>query len=532
MSALTGTWTLTRFALRRDRVRLAVWTVALAGTTAASIPALDGTFTNREERQARAQLIETPTGVVFGGPGYGVDDYTLSRMLVNELTMSLLLALAVMSVLHVVRHTRAEEESGRTELLRAGVVGSAAQTTAALLTLSLVNLVIGGLVTASMTGYGLSAADSAAYGLGLALAGITFGAIASVCAQVSEHARSASGLAFLAVGVLYMVRVVGDIEERGGTPVSWFSPFAWVQQTRPFVDLRWEPLALYGVVVLVLLAVSHVLAGRRDVGAGLVSSRPGRPEAGRLLSGTLTLHLHQQRGAILAWTAAVFAFAYAFGTLASQVREMLDGNPDLAVLLGAAGDDVVNGFLAMIGVYAVMAASAYGALSVLRAHTEEGAGRAELVLSTAVGRAQWLGAALVVAALASVLITVAGGLGLGLGASVALGEADWTWRTVVAVLSQLPAALTFGALAALLFGTAPRLLPLLWLWLAYSLVATMLGGLFHFSERVMDLSAFEILPRPPVDEFDSARFLLYLGAVLLAGSVALLGFRGRDLASN
>ena len=38
MSALTGTGVLARFALRRDRVRLSVWVLALAGSVAASIP--------------------------------------------------------------------------------------------------------------------------------------------------------------------------------------------------------------------------------------------------------------------------------------------------------------------------------------------------------------------------------------------------------------------------------------------------------------------------------------------------------------
>lgn len=529
MNAFTGTWTLARFALRRDRLRLSVWTLALAGTTAATVPALDEMFDGDEERQARAALMDTPTGVVFGGPGYGLDDYTLGPMLVNELTMTLLIALAVMSVLHVIRHTRAEEESGRTELLRAGVLGSGAQMTAALLTISLVNLVIGGLTTLSMVAYDLPVADSTAYGLGLALAGISFGTIAAVCAQISEHGRSAAGLAFLAVGVLFMFRVVGDMAEEGGNALSWLSPFAWVQQTRPFEDLRWEPLALYGVFVLVLFAATYVLARRRDVGAGLVAARPGPPGTGRLLSGVFTLHLHQQRGSIVAWAVAVLCFGYAFGTLATEVEEMLESAPDLAALLSGGADDLINGFLAMIASYVVLAAAAYGTLSVLRAWSEENAGRAELLLSAAVGRVHWFGAALLVAALSTALITAAGGLGLGLGASVALEDADWTWRTVESVFAQLPGALVFGALAALLLGAAPRLLPLVWLWFAYSVGTTLLGGLFDLPEPVMNLSAFEILAKPPMDAFEAAPYLLYTGAVLLAGALSLLGFRSRDL---
>lgn len=532
MSAFTGTGVLSRFILRRDRVRLSVWTPALVVTTAVTIPTLDDAFPDEESRQARAALMETPTGVVFGGPGYGLDDYALGPMLVNELTASLLIALAVMSVLHIIRHTRAEEESGRAELLRANVLGSGAQTTAALITLTLVNLLIGGLIALSMIAFDMPTADSLAYGLGLALAGVSFGAIAAVCAQVSEHGRATSGLAFLVVGLLFMVRVVGDLADQEGGLLSWFSPFAWVQQARPFVDLRWEPLALYGVFLAVMFVIAHALSSRRDLGGGWVASRPGPAGAGGLLRGTTTLHLNQQRGSIMTWTIAVVLFSFAFGTLATEIQGMLDANPDLGAMLGGGVDDVIGGFLATITAYVGMAGAAFGALSVLRVRAEENAGRAELVLSTAVGRVHWFGGALVVATLATTLIIVMGGLGMGLGASMALEDFAWTWRMVEASLAQLPGALGFVALTALILGLFPRLTPLIWLWLGYSALTTMLGALLGFPAWAMNLSAFEILAKPPMDEFEAGPYLIYLGAALVAGVVSLAGFRERDLVTG
>ncbi|WP_133056634.1 hypothetical protein, partial [Mycolicibacterium moriokaense] len=38
--------------------------------------------------------------------------------------------------------------------------------------------------------------------------------------------------------------------------LSWFSPIAWAQQMRPFVDLRWWPLALLVVVAIGLMALA------------------------------------------------------------------------------------------------------------------------------------------------------------------------------------------------------------------------------------------------------------------------------------
>lgn len=531
MSAFTGTGTLVRFVLRRDRVRLTVWVLALAGTVAASVPTLDDMFSTDAQRQARAAIMDTPTGVVFGGPGYGLDDYQLGPMVVNELTMSLLIALAVMSVLHVVRHTRAEEEAGRAELLRAGVLGRSAQMTAALLTVSLVNLLVGGLTTSVLIGNGLETADSVAYGLGLTLAGISFGAVTAVCAQIVEHGRGAAGLAFLAVGALFMARVVGDMAEDDGGWPSWLSPFAWAQQTRMFHDLRWWPLALYAVLIVVLFALAYALAGRRDLGAGLVAARPGPADAGGLLNGTFALHLHQQRGAVLAWACATFLFALSFGSLATEVEGLLEENPDLVATLGGTAADPTEGFLGVMSGYVLMAASAYAALSVLRTRAEETSGRAELTLSTAVGRVRWFGSALLVSALSSALVVVLGGLGMGLSASAALSDSSWTGTMIGAALAQLPVALLFAALAALLVGVAPRLVPLVWAWLGYSLLASTLGPLLGLDQWLLDLSAFELLPKLPGDEFEAVPVLLALGAVLAANAVALAGFRRRDLAS-
>lgn len=529
MSALTGTGTLTRFILRRDRIRMSVWVVALVGTVGLTVPTLDEAFATEAQRQARAALMDTPTGILFGGPGFGLDDYTLGAMVVNELTMSLLIAMAIMSILHVVRHTRAEEESGRAELLRAGVLGSSAQMTAALLTVALLNLLIGGLTGAIMAGYGLDAVDSLVYGLGLGLAGLTFGAVTAVCAQLTEHGRAASGTAFLVTGLLFMARVVGDLAERGGGPSSWASPFAWVQQTRVFDDLRWWPLALYPLAILALFGAAYALAGRRDLGAGLVPSRPGPAAAGPLLNGVLALHLRQQRGSIIAWSAATFLFSISFGTLATEVEGMLDSNPELVALLGSAAEDVTAGFLGVMSSYVIMAAAAQGILSVLRARSEESGGRAELVLATAVGRIRWYGAALAVGVLSTGLLVVLGGLGIGIGALSATDDASWIGTMLESALSQAPVALAFVAATALFVGAAPRLMPLVWLWLGYSVFTTMLGALLGMPDWALDLSAFGMLPQPPMEEFEAAPVVIASAAVAAALALALAGFRRRDL---
>jgi Putative exporter of polyketide antibiotics len=85
----------------------------------------------------------------------------------------------------VVRHTRADEEAGRLELVGAGAVGRHAALTAALLVALLADLGLAALTGLGLMGGGLAASDSFAFGLELAAAGCMFAVVAGVCAQLT-----------------------------------------------------------------------------------------------------------------------------------------------------------------------------------------------------------------------------------------------------------------------------------------------------------------------------------------------------------
>ncbi|MFC6258137.1 polyketide antibiotic transporter, partial [Kocuria oceani] len=127
-----ATGRLFRLNLRLDRVRVLIWVLALAGTVWGTVRTLETTFPDDQARQARAALLENPAAVMMTGPAFGADDYTLGAMTVNELSLSVLVATAVMSILLASRHVRAEEESGRLETVRALPVGRFAPPAAAL----------------------------------------------------------------------------------------------------------------------------------------------------------------------------------------------------------------------------------------------------------------------------------------------------------------------------------------------------------------------------------------------------------------
>src|SRR6185369_654316 len=130
-TALNGTGALVRLALRLDRVRLTVWVLLLAVMPAGTAANYQKLYPTEESLQVVRGVLTNPSLVALNGPLFhlSIGALTAWKIGVTEFVL-----VALMSVLTVVRHTRNEEETGRQELVSAGVVGRYAPLTAALLT--------------------------------------------------------------------------------------------------------------------------------------------------------------------------------------------------------------------------------------------------------------------------------------------------------------------------------------------------------------------------------------------------------------
>lgn len=530
---LTGTGTLLRFVLRRDRVRLSVWTASVVLLHLYFVNALSALYTTSEERQSRAAIMETPVSTMMAGPGYGLDDYTIGAMLSNELIGWVAITLAIFNLLQVVRNTRAEEEAGRADLVRAGVIGRHAPAVAAFVAVVIADVVIGVLSALVMVGGGLAAADSFAVGIATALIGIVFAAVGLVVAQVNEHARGATGMGIAVLGVAYMLRAFGDMQERGGSVLSWLSPVGWAQQMRAFVDLRWWPILLLLALIAVLLVVGVLLAARRDVGAGLMAPRRGRADAAPGLRSPFSLAWRQQRVALTWWTVGLGLMWTATGTYVEGVEEMFteisQTNPQMLELFGGR-DQLVGGFISIMIVYGALIAAGYGIAAVLRARSEESSGRLEPMLGLPVTRSRWFAAQAVVAAIGAVVLALTTGVTVWLGAAL-VGITDPGLGTYLqAVLAYLPGLAVYLGLTAALYAWLPRAAaPLPWALLAFGFVVGIFGPLLDVPDAVAAVDPFASVPRLPVEELTAGPLLVLTGVAAVLWLAAFAGFRRRDI---
>jgi len=227
--SLAGTGPLVRLILRRDRVRLPVWILGIVGLVYASAGAVSAAYPTQKEVDAYAATFgESPAGIAMSGPPTALD--SIGGIVIFEVNASAMIAISLMSIFLVVRHTRAEEEEGRTELLRSAVVGRHAAATSALMVVSGATLLVGLGIAASLASADVPLAGAVLFGASVTALGIVFAAIAGCAAQITTHARGATGLAAAVLGASFVLRAAGDV---GNGLLSWFSPIGWSQATRP-----------------------------------------------------------------------------------------------------------------------------------------------------------------------------------------------------------------------------------------------------------------------------------------------------------
>lgn len=521
-SAWTGLGALLRLALRRDRVRLSVWLGALTLMMAYAPNAVELAYPSEQERQTRVNLLKTPAGMMLGGPMFGGNETDLGAMMANELMLTMIVAASIMAVLSVIRHTRAEEEAGAAELVLASPVGRHARTAAALVLIGTALAILTITMTAAMASAGFGVVDTFAMCLGITSVAMLFAAVAAVTAQLWRQARTATGAALAALGVAALVRGAGDVIDNSGSALSWFSPIAWAQQMRAFVELRWWPLGLLASAAGVLIALAFLLEARRQYDAGTVTSSGDHPGA-RPIRGVLGLHLVLARGQTIGWAVGLFAAGLAFGSMTSSLRDAAAGNELIARVLAAQGPDSVYTTMTQ---FLAAAASAYTVSVVLRLYADERSGLGETVLAGSVSRWRWLVTATLSAVLGAAVLMVLAGLGNGIGAGITQGEPMTVLRLTVAGLAYVPALAVLAGVAAL--AVAVRAPWLGWLSVTFVVAALYLGALLRLPQWLLDLSPVGQTKAP--SEIGVVALVVMTAAAVALATVAGALYRRRDAA--
>jgi ABC-2 type transport system permease protein len=519
-SRFTGVGSLIRLALRRDRARLLIWIAALTLMMVYAPNGIKLAYPDEAQRAARVNLLKTPAGMILGGPMFGVNETDLGVMMANELMLTLIIAASILSILTVIRHTRAEEESGAAELVLSSVVGRHARTYAALIVVGGVNAILTVTMTAAMAATGFGVVDTAAMCLGITGVSMAFGAVAAVTAQLWRQGRAATGAAMAALALAALVRGVGDVIDNSGSALSWLSPIAWAQQMRPFVDLRWWPFAMLVVLAVGLTVLAVVLESSRQYDDGVIPSSGEHPNAHPIRS-VFGLHMTLQRGQTIGWGVGLLLSGLAFGSMTKSLLDAAEGNELLQRVLAQQGTDGVYTTLTQ---FLAAAATAYVVSCVLRVRADEESGLGETVLAGSVSRWHWLVSAVAAVVAGSTVLMFFAGLGMGLGAGLTIDEPQTIWRLTLAGLAFVPAMAAMAGVAAL--AVALRQSWIGWLAVTFVITSLYLGALLRLPQWLLDASPIGQTRAP--SEYSAAALAAMVVAAAALTFVAGAIYRRRD----
>lgn len=517
--------------LKRDWKKIFIWVVALGLFSGGFVPVFEE-LAEGDGLWAMYETFKNPAMISIVGPtpAQTAADYTLGAMYEQEMLLFSALFAMTLSILHVIGHTRKEEDLGLTELVRSFQIGRQANSLAVIAETIFINALLAVFIGAIMAGFraeAISPGGSFLFGGTVGMAGIMGGAIALLLAQIMPVSSAATGSSFGFIGLLYIIRGGTDISS---PCLSMLNPLGWVYLTHPFTENNWLPMGLAAIFSLFLISAAFALEGSRDMGAGYLRLREGRARAKKSLLSVPGLFLRLNKGVIMGWLASFFILGAAYGSIYGDMEVFLAGNEMIERLFSHAGFTVEESFtgtimLVMAGLVTILPIAV-----VNRLFAEERGLYLSQLFGTKVRRSTlyWTCAALAIVSGACGLLLAAGGIGLA--AVSAMEKGSLRLYDFVAVgYSFLPTVLFFTGLAAFALGWLPRLGRLVYVYLAYSFFLNYFESLLDLPNWLAKTAPQSWLPKMPMERFDLKIFLLVtlLGALLMV--TGWLGYLRRDM---
>ncbi|MEH6989503.1 ABC transporter permease [Cytobacillus firmus] len=520
---------LSKFIFRLDRLRIPIWVLALTFFTIIVPIAFKGLYNSQQERDAMAQTMANPAMTAMTGPA-DLSNYTIGVMTAHQMLLMTAAVTGLMSILLVTRHTRADEEDGRLELLRSLPVGRLSYLNATLLTVSAACIGLALINGFGLYALGIESMDlegSLLYGAALGAAGLFFAGVTAVFAQASDSSRGTIGYSIAVLLISYLFRAITDISNES---LSWLSPLAWVTKAEVYDSNNWWPIVLMAAAAIVLFAAANYLNAIRDLDRGFFPSRPGKQYASRFLQSPIGLALRLQRTGIISWAIGMFVLGASYGSVLGDLESFFSDNEAMKQLLKPTeGVTLVEQFIPMLMIVISLMATIPPVMAMNKLRGEEKKERIVHLLSRAVSRSKLLGSYLVISVINGFLMISLAALGLwSAGTSVVEGGLSFG-MIFGAALSYYPAMLVMISLAVFLIGFLPKFTGFIWLYVLYSFIVLYLGGLFQFSDWIGSISPFGHVPQAPIEEFSFIPLLSLCVAAAVLTLAGFIGFNSRDI---
>ncbi|MCL2663951.1 MAG: hypothetical protein FWE83_11640 [Oscillospiraceae bacterium] len=544
-----NTGTIIKFIFRRERVISTIWILSLALFSMVIAPAMADMFPDAASRNQFAAAFNNPMIVAMMGPIYGADNYTAGAMYGGLMLVWYAIAVAVMNIFFVVRHTRADEQAGRVEVVRSLPTGRLANLNATMISAVILNFILGLLTGLGLAVVGVESMDFAGsmiYGAATASIGIVFASITAIFSQLSSNSGMASGMSFASIGVFYMIRAAGDMQ--GIEIVSCISPLGLVLRSQAYVANNIWPSLLLLLIAFGLSVVAYKLNSMRDMGQGFIAAKPGRATASPLLHSSFGLAWRLLRMPLIIWTIVMLSLGASYASVVGEIDSFISDSPEYMTILGVPVDQlpnlsqadqtkmIVESFGIFVTLMMTLVAMVPLLNAVLKIRTEEREGRTENVLTRAVPRCTYMAGYVILAYAASVVFQFVTAISLYGTAAYVAGDSN---PFVLSELLQsffafLPALWIMIGFTVLVVGLIPKATVIVWAYFGIVTFTSFIGRLVFTGnlEFLMNITPLHFVsqPEPLKDYVINYTPLIVMTAIAAAMTIAgIVSFRKRDM---
>ncbi len=517
--------------LKRDWKKIVFWIVGLGLFCGGFIPFFEE-IAKGDGLLGMYETMQNPAMISIVGPTPIRDPqaYTIGAMYSNEMLLFCGLFAFIISVMHVVGHTRREEDLGLQELIRSFRVGREANALAVMVETVLINLVLALFVCGLMVSFNLTGIDvtgSLLFGISIAMLGIVGAVVGLLMAQIMSTSAGAIGGSIALLIVLYIVRATTDISN---VSLSMMNPLGWGYLTYPFVENNWLPIVYALLFTIVGIFVAFVLESKRDMQDGYIPQFEGNAHASKRMLSVPGMFWRITRGTNIAWLVGFVVMGAAYGSVYADMQAFLNSNELMQQMFTVQGISIEVSFTATIMFVVQGLAIILPIVVINKLYNEERRGHLSQIFSTKVSRYQLYWSVIGLAIVLSLVANVAGSLGLGGTALASMSHTTMTLQDFLgAGLNYFTTFLFFIGLGGLCIGFAPKLGKMLYLYLGYSFMVSYFLNLLNLPEWVNNTSALNWMHRVPMEAFDASAFLIVGAIGIVMMIVGAIGYRKRDL---
>jgi ABC-2 type transport system permease protein len=512
--------------LKRDWKKIVIWILGVGLFSAGFVPAFEE-IGKGEGLMGMYETLKNPAMIAMVGPTpvNSALEYTLGAMYSHEMLLFCGLFAMIIAALHIVSHTRKEEDRGLTELVRSFQVGRQANSLAVIVEIIIINIVLAVFIGITMISYGVETIGgngSFLFGASIGIAGILGAVFALVMSQIMSTSSGATGSSLGVIGVLYLLRASTDVSN---VQLSMINPMGWTYLTYPFTNNNWLPLIYALVFSVIMVFLAFTLEGARDMGSGYLPEREGRASAKKSLLSVPGLFIKLNKGVVISWLNSFVIMGAAYGSIYGDMQTFLSSNDMMKEMFTQAGFTIEESFTATIMMVMTVLVSILPIAIINKLFSEEIKLHLSQLYATKVTRAQFYWVNIVLASIAGMIgIFLASG---SLGATAISATGDKLEMNMVDFLAAgynfLPSVLFFIGLAALALGWAPKFGKTIYAYLGYSFALNYFGKMLDLPEWFSKTAVQSWIPQMPIEQFNGVTFITI---TFISGILIVLGYIG------